>query len=162
MTAGLGLDFRVRAGTAGDLDAMYQLDVACFQSPFRFSRAAMRRFTQAAGAFSLVAEAADGGVVGFIVVQMGLLRGVSEGYIVTLDVAEKWRRQGVARLLLEAAEGETATRGGVSMGLHVWTENGAAIRFYERVGYERVQLHSAFYDENRDAYGYRKDLSGGR
>jgi ribosomal-protein-alanine N-acetyltransferase len=133
--------------------------VACFKAPFRFSRAAMRRFTQAAGAFSVVAETADGSLAGFIVIQMGRDRGACEGYVVTLDVAEEFRRQGVAGLLLEEAEGKVLAQGGASMGLHVWTENGAAIRFYEQRGYARMQLHAAFYDAERDAYGYRKALS---
>ena len=134
---------------------MYRLDVLCFEAPFRFSRGAMRRFTQAEGAFSLVAEAEGAVLVGFIVVQMN----GAEGYVVTLDVAHEFRRQGVAGMLLGAAEREVVARGGTSMGLHVWTQNEGAMRFYERDGYARTQFHLEFYDAKRDAYGYIKELS---
>ena len=119
----------------------------------------MRVFARASGAFTVVAEDRVGGLVGFVVVQVNGGRRSADAYVVTLDVREDVRRQGVARRLLRAAEMRAAREGAARMGLHVWTENEGAIRFYEREEYERTLLHPAFYGSGMDAFGYAKALS---
>ena len=52
-----------------DLDAMFRLDEVCFEAPFRFSRAAMRRFAKARRARVAIAEL-DGELVGFCIVHV--------------------------------------------------------------------------------------------
>jgi ribosomal-protein-alanine N-acetyltransferase len=45
------------------------------------------------------------------------------------------------------------------MQLHVFTGNVGAIRFYERLGYQRISLKRGFYGEaGLDAFVYGKDL----
>ena len=52
-------------------------------------------------------------------------------------------------------------RPALRMELHVFTENEAAIRFYERTGYERIARRRRFYGaEGLDAFEYRKELAG--
>ena len=131
----------LRDGDDTDLESMYQLDLSCFEPPFRFSRAAMRNFTRADCAFTVVAEDQGGGLAGFVVVQVGPGQEPAEAYVVTLDVRIDVRRQGVAGRLLRAAEIRGAKQGATRMVLHVWTENKAAIRFYEQDGYVRMLLH---------------------
>jgi ribosomal-protein-alanine N-acetyltransferase len=46
------------------------------------------------------------------------------------------------------------------MELHVFTGNEAAIRFYERLRYERIAMRRRFYGgEGLDAFVYRKELA---
>jgi ribosomal-protein-alanine N-acetyltransferase len=150
---------RLRAGIASDIKAMYRLDVICFERPFRFSRGAMRRFAEAAGAFTLIAESDAAEMAGFLMVQVSAAGEAAEAYIVTLDVAPAMRRLGIARLLLDAAERKSAELGARHMTLHVWTENAAAVCFYERSGFTRTVLHPDFYASARSAYGYSKVLA---
>jgi ribosomal-protein-alanine N-acetyltransferase len=43
--------------------------------------------------------------------------------------------------------------------LHVFTGNTGAIRFYERLGYERISMKQGFYgDDGLDAFVYGKEL----
>ena len=146
----------IRAGVPGDLERMYVLDCVCFEAPFRFTRGAMRRYISAAGAFSFVAE--QDGFAGFVVVQVESGRAGLEGYCVTLDVGLGWRRLGVARTLMEAAEARAAELGALWLTLHVWTGNLGAVSLYEALGFERVMLDQNFYGEGMDAFGYRKHL----
>ncbi len=154
--------FRLRAGLPGDLDALYELDTVCFEAPFRFSRGAMRRLTREPGAFTKVIESGLGALAGFLVCQVNEAPGASgsrEAYVVTLDVAPAFRRQGIAGRLLEAAEREARRAGTDRITLHVWTENAAAIRFYESCGFQRLQLHADFYAPGIDGFGYSKGLA---
>jgi ribosomal-protein-alanine N-acetyltransferase len=135
----------------GDWDAMYALDVTCFESAFRFSRRAMKDFAEAAGAVSVLAVS-EGKLVGFCVVQMEQ----QVGYVVTLDVATTWRRQGLARRLMAEVEAKSRAEGGVEIALHVYAENFGAIQFYESIGYGRVGSAEAFYGHGLDALIYAK------
>jgi len=143
----------LRGYAAHDLDAMFRLDEACFAEPFRFTQAAMRRFAESRKARVVIAEA-DGALAGFAILHVE----GSVGYVVTLDVAEGFRRQGLARQLMYAMENEASEAGCAVVGLHVFTGNEGAIRFYERAGYERAGDVPGFYGEGLDAWAYRKKL----
>jgi [ribosomal protein S18]-alanine N-acetyltransferase len=143
-----------------DLEAMWALDVVCFEPVFRFSKRAMRLFAETAGALVAVAES-DGELVGFAIVQMEMGRDGSRGYVVTLDVAEAWRRRGLARRLMEELEAKAAAAGADGMELHVYVENDGALRLYEGMGYRRVGIAENFYARGMDAFVYAKGLAGG-
>jgi len=152
-------DFLFRGYRAGDLEAMYALDMVCFEEPFRFSRREMRTFAEARGAKVVIAEL-DGVLAGFCIVQVEAAKRGGLGYVVTLDVAMEFRRRGLAARLMERVEGEALAVGCAEMRLHVFTGNEAAIRFYERTGYEFVRRDVGFYGAVMDALVYRKVLAG--
>jgi len=145
---------RIRGYEARDLDAMFRLDEACFEEPFRFTRLAMQRFAESHKARVVIADN-DGELAGFAILHVeGRV-----GYIVTLDVAEDFRRQGLARQLMQAMEREAVDAECGVVGLHVFVSNEAAIKFYERAGYERAGDVPGFYGEGLNAWTYRKKLS---
>jgi ribosomal-protein-alanine N-acetyltransferase len=137
----------------GDWEAMYALDLVCFEPVFQFSRRAMRSFAEEPGAVALLAEA-DAGLAGFCIAHLE----EKTGYVVTLDVAPAWRRRRVARLLMEEVEARVRAEGGISMTLHVYTGNVGAMQFYESLGYGRVSIAKGFYGRGMDALVYRKKL----
>jgi ribosomal-protein-alanine N-acetyltransferase len=142
-----------------DLDAIYRLDQLCFSNEFRFGRESMRAFAEADDAVTLIAEATGGEIAGFVIVQVERRGDIVLGYVVTLDVAEKRRRRGLAQMLLLEAERRAAATGALWMELHVFTGNEEAILFYERSGYTRIELRRRFYGgAGLDAFVYRKEL----
>ena len=64
----------------------------------------------------------------------------SEAYIERLVVSPAFRRRGIARLLLAAAEDLARESGKETVGLHVSGTNLAALRLYEAEGYKQVGL----------------------
>jgi [ribosomal protein S18]-alanine N-acetyltransferase len=146
---------------ADDLEAMFRLDVVCFAPEFCFDRASMQVFAEERGAIAVVAEAVGGGLAGFVIVHLERVGAGWRGYVVTLDVAEEWRRRGLAGMLMREAEARVAAAGGRWMELHVFTGNAAAIRFYERLGYERIGMIRRFYGAaGLDAFVYRREIVG--
>ena len=90
---------------------------------------------------------------------------VRSAYILTLGVVDGYRRRGLARELLrrsiEHYEGDARVK---LVYLHVIPYNTAAIRLYERNGFERLQELSDFYrigDKMYDAYLYGYYINGG-
>ena len=143
-----------------DLDAMFRVDQDCFSADFRFNFESIRTFAEEQGAVVLVAENDGAEIVGFVIVHVEHVAEGWRGYVVTLDVAVEYRGRGVARMLMEQAEARVAAVEAQSMELHVFTGNEGAIRFYERVGYERIAVRRRFYGKaGLDAFVYRKELS---
>jgi ribosomal-protein-alanine N-acetyltransferase len=153
-----GLAMILRGYLPDDLDAMHALDVACFERPFRFTRAAMRRFAEAAKARVVIAEE-DDGLAGFVVMHVERSGAERVGYIVTLDVAAQQRRKGIAGALMLEAERQAVAAGCSMMALHVFVGNAAAIGFYESAGFERSHRVRGFYGEGLDAMVYHRVLA---
>jgi ribosomal-protein-alanine N-acetyltransferase len=145
---------------ATDLDAMFRLDEACFAEPFRFDRESMREFAEERNAVVQIAEIC-GEIGGFVIVHIERVASEWQAYVVTLDVAPEYRRKGLARRLMKEAEACAASAGVRWIQLHVFTGNDAAIRFYERLGYQRISVRRGYYGTvGLDAIVYGKDLSG--
>jgi [ribosomal protein S18]-alanine N-acetyltransferase len=142
-----------------DLDAMFQLDQECFSAEFRFDRESIQMFAEEQGAVVCIADNGGAEIVGFVIVHVERVAEGWRGYVVTLDVRAEYRGQGVARRLMEQAEVHVVAARARSMELHVFTGNEGAIRFYERVGYERIAVRRRFYGKlGLDAFVYRKEL----
>jgi len=140
-----------------DLDAITALDALCFEPPFRFSLTAMRRFVETTNAWTLIAES-GATLAGFLIVHLELVQGRTVGYVVTIDVAQTFRRTGLGRRLLSEGERWVAASRGEAMLLHVYVKNPEAIAFYEQLGYQSVGVVSGFYGRGIDAILYSKPL----
>ena len=85
-------------------------------------------------------------VVGFV----GTWLLVDEAHVVTIAVRDSHRRRGVGELLLIAAI-ETALRERQSVvSLECRVSNAAALRLYEKYGFEQVGLHRRYYSDNQE------------
>lgn len=65
--------------------------------------------------------------------------------IQSIAVDPAWQGKRVGRLLMDAAEGAARSRGFDRMGLSVHADNAAAIRLYERSGWERLLVDGAWH-----------------
>ena len=146
-------DVTLRGYRADDWEAMYALDLICFEPHFRFSRRTMRGFAEAPNAIALLAEV-EGRLAGFSVAHVE----EAVGYVVTLDVAPGWRRKGLAARLMAEVEARVRASGARRMALHVFMDNQAAVNFYEALTYERLDVAEGFYGRGLDAFVYVKQL----
>src|SRR5271154_1013355 len=140
-----------------DLEAIFRLDEVCFANEFRFDRKSMSAFAADRDAITLIAE--DGGeLIGFVIAQVRRVEAGFLAYIVTLDVAPEWRRKGLARELIAEIGERALAEGARRVLLHVFADNDAAIRFYERLGYIRIRIVRRYYGAGLHAIVYCKDL----
>jgi ribosomal protein S18 acetylase RimI-like enzyme len=148
---------RYRAYEPGDFDQLYAIEQACFEPPFRFSKATMRTLTREAHSVTWLAE--EGGIIaGFAIVDLELRGKSPAAYIQTIEVMPEARDRGLGGELLDRIERSAREAGAPAIGLHVDTENAAAIRLYESHGYEMQRRAEDFYPRSRAAYVYGKSL----
>ena len=86
----------------------------------------------------------------------------SEAYVERLVVSPSFRRQGMARRLLSAAEDLARNGGKQTVGLHVTGDNLRALRLYESEGYKEVSrqrsLITAYFLDIREWLFLKKEL----
>jgi [ribosomal protein S18]-alanine N-acetyltransferase len=144
---------QLRSYRPSDFETLYRIDQVCFPEGIAYGRFEMKVYLRAAGSHCLIAEAA-GQIAGFILAELA----PDEGHIITLDVLEDCRRQGIGSLLLAAVEQEAASRGGMRMVLETATTNKAAIALWKKRGYRQFVTIEGYYGRGRDAFRMCKDL----
>jgi ribosomal protein S18 acetylase RimI-like enzyme len=97
----------------------------------------------------------DGRAVAFSVAR--ILDDLS-AHIITLDVLPEARRHGIGTSLMRALHGEFRRRGLAVSLLEVDVDNPGAVKFYQGLGYETVEILRGYYGGRRDAYRMVKYL----
>jgi len=137
-----------------DFDTLWRMDQECFAPGISYSKAELKSFIDRAGSFTLVAVDAQMNIQGFIVIQGG-----KAGHVITIDVSPRARRLGVGSLLLRAAEQRLASAGTGMINLETAVDNGSALAFYKRHGYNVIRTWPRYYANGVDALVLKKTLS---
>ena len=143
---------RYRLYMPEDFDTLYAIERLCFQPPLRFSHGYLEKVTQARNGATWVAESDAGNLAGFAVLEWKRERedGVV-AYVVTIDVLQEHRRQGVGSELLRRMEESAQASGAWCIWLHVDARNEAARKLYCKHGYDKAGAAKNFYGPGRVA-----------
>lgn len=143
-------DPKLRRGRRSDLEALFALERELFKSQFfaghLISRTSFRRLLASPSATFIVAEAGAqiGAQVGAYV--LVLYRANSPAArIYSIGVAARFRRRGLARSLVAAAEHDAVGRGRKAMRLEVRADDRGTIALYESSGYRRIGRAPGYY-----------------
>jgi ribosomal-protein-alanine N-acetyltransferase len=145
---------RVRSYEPKDFEAIYRLDQSCYPPGIAYSRYALGEFLSLPGARAWVAGN-TGELFGFIIARRTARR---LGHIITLDVREDRRRQGIGTALLETAEDWLRGEGATVARLETAVDNPAAVAFWEKSGYVAVGHLPRYYLGRIDALRMEKNL----
>jgi ribosomal-protein-alanine N-acetyltransferase len=138
-----------------DFAALHRLDRSCFPAGISYSKTALHYFMTIPSADCIVAT--DGArVAGFILTE----ENPPLAHIITMDVAEAYRRKGVGSALLAESERNLALRGVRSILLETAIDNEGAVAFWKRHGYRIEAVLKRYYLRRLDAYEMRKILLG--
>lgn len=96
----------------------------------------------------IVAEGPEG-VNGFL---LGVVERAYEARVLILAVDEAGRKRGVGTRLMQLFEERFRANGIRRLNLEVRVSNEAAIRLYERLGFERRKVIAKYYADGEDAY----------
>jgi len=144
----------LRAYAPADFDTLYDIDQACYEPAIAYSKRELRNYLRFPGSDCIVAET-NRKLVGFILTA----HQDDWGYIITIDVLERFRRQSVGSLLLARAEQHLKTDGVREIALETAIDNASAIAFWHRHGYRTGGIRKRYYPGGRDAYSMAKLLA---
>jgi ribosomal protein S18 acetylase RimI-like enzyme len=166
---------RLRTHVPEDFETLYQIDRLCYEPEIAYSRRELRDYLQLPGAECVVAEAIESGlhrsykthsqakdykrtaqIAGFCITA----HQDAWGYIITIDVLERYRRRGVGTALLTEQERRLTARGVREVELETATDNESAIAFWQKHGYRTRDVVKEYYPGGRDAYRMTKIILG--
>ena len=134
----------IRRMTLADLTTVIEIDSQSFSMPWS-ERTYQNELTENPAAYLYVAEdQGHGNVVGYI----GFWFIVDEAHISTLAVELQYRRQGIGRMLLEAALFEAARLGAEIVSLEVRASNNVALQLYREFGFRLRERRTGYYQDN--------------
>ena len=147
--------FRVREYRAEDFDALCAIDKLCYEPAIAYSRREMRAYLNAPGADCVIGETGSS-IVGFCLTSQE----AGQGYIVTIDVLEEFRKQGAGTALLAEAERRMVGHGVRAIALDTATDNLSAIAFWQKHGYRKIGVRKGYYPNGCDAFAMIKAIPG--
>lgn len=145
---------QLRPYRASDLDTLFEIDQRCFAPGISYSRAELEGFIAHRRSATWVAEA-DSDTVGFLVARR---EPGGAGHIITIDVVESWRRRGVGKALMDAAESWAAGLDLAVLYLETAVDNEIAQRFYRRRGYHKLRRVENYYADGAAGWIMVKQL----
>lgn len=143
-----------------DFPVLYALDQACFVPGISWSKAELQYFLKYPGNIGVVANDAQGRIVGFAIAGRQLRKGAVLGRLITIDVDPEFRRSGVGHKLLTQIEEQLRGMGASAVLLEVAVDNPVAQEFYTRHGYESTGRIRGYYLGRIDALVMEKALQG--
>jgi len=134
------MNFTIIPMNSSHIPALAQLEKLCFSAPWSESGLIEELDNPLSHFLTAVAENEPAGYIGVQEV-------AGEGYITNIAVLPEYRRQGIARALLEAAEAGAGERGCAFLTLEVRASNQAAAALYGKMGYTVTGERKSFYSD---------------
>lgn len=127
----------------GHIDALAQIEKLCFTAPWSANALRDELEQEAAVFYVAVADDTPVGYAGMSVV-------LDEGYIANIAVHPDCRRQGCATALLTRLCEYARDNGLALLTLEVRRSNSAAIRIYEKAGFQNLGARPGFYENPKE------------
>jgi len=141
-----------------DFDTLCEIDRACYSRETAYSAYEMQAYLAMPGAECVVADVRESrkfALAGFCI----SARHESLGYIITMDVLERFRRHGIGTALLREAEKRLAKNGVATVSLETAVDNAPGVAFWERHGYRTHRVRKGYYPGGVDAYSMTKEIA---
>jgi len=149
-------EITIRPATRADIAGLEAME-ALFPTD-RMSRRSLLRFLRVPNAVLLVADDADAGIIGNLLILFR--KGSDNARIYSLVVAPAARGRGIARRLVTAAEETARARHCRRVSLEVRVDNEPARALYQSMDYALLQPLPGFYEDGADALRLSRPLKG--
>ena len=144
------MDVKIEDASLRYLDRLFEIEEQCFTKE-AFTKQQISYLLTDYNTISLVAKV-NNEIAGFIILQLESEDDVVFGHIVTLNVATKYRRKGIAQTMLHETENILKSRGITESRLEVKQDNSAAIKLYQRLGYREIGKLDHYYGKKHGLY----------
>lgn len=145
----------IRRAGPNDIHALVRLESASLTGD-PLTREQFRHFLTRAHAVTLIEEIQGGPARGYATLLFH--RGTRSARLYSIAVDQREQRQGVARRLLAAVEGEASRSHCTRIRLEVRSDNFPARSLYKSVGYEPFGIYPRYYVDGEDAIRMQRGL----
>jgi ribosomal protein S18 acetylase RimI-like enzyme/predicted double-glycine peptidase len=145
----------IRSATVRDIDALVDIENACFDSD-RLSRRSFRYLLTKGNAVILVAEH-QGQVCGDAVILFNASTSLARLY--SIAIHPDFRKLGIGAQLVQAAEASALDGECAYLRLEIRKDNPASIALFRKMGYREIGVHPDYYEDHVDALRYEKLLT---
>jgi [ribosomal protein S18]-alanine N-acetyltransferase len=145
---------RIRDFRSSDLPTLSKIDQACFPPGIAYPPEVLAGFIAHRFARTWVVEDKSS-IVGFLVANREPAR---VGHIITIDILQSARRRGMGTRLMEVAEEWSRKARLQLIYLETAEDNLTAHRFYEVIGYHKVEKVEGYYSNGQAAWVMVKHL----
>jgi len=137
----------IRKASIRDFERIVEIENACFKKNLAYNRRQLRYLLTKAHS-SILIETDDITIRGFIIILYR--KGTKIAGIETVNVDPLFRKQGIAKQLLKAAEQDIRKKGMKKIRLEVSTTNQAALKLYESMGFKKTGFLKNYYLYNHE------------
>ena len=144
------MEVKIENATITLLDKYYEIEEQCFDQE-AFTKSQISYLLTDYNTIALMAKT-DSDIAGFIIAQVEVEENTEFGHIITINVAPKLRRQGIATKLLHKIENLLKQKGITQCRLEVREDNKHAIKLYQKLGYQTVGILENYYGKKHGIY----------
>jgi [ribosomal protein S18]-alanine N-acetyltransferase len=144
------MEIRIETANFKQLDKLYEIEEQCFNEE-AFSRQQIAYLLTDYNTIALAAKN-NADIAGFIIAQIEVEDNTEFGHIVTLNIPPNFRKKGVATKLLQEIQSLLKKRGINECRLEVREDNHAAIKLYQKLGYQTVGKLERYYGKKHGLY----------
>jgi ribosomal-protein-alanine acetyltransferase len=147
---------RIRPAVPADLNAIESLENRVFNGD-RLSRRSLREFIRSPRVTLVVADC-SGKVAGYAL--LAYRKGSPTARLYSIAIEPETTRRGTGRALVESCVKAALKRGCRKLRLEVRVDNAAAIRFYEKLGFQAFGHYGDYYEDGTGALRLELNLLG--
>jgi ribosomal-protein-alanine N-acetyltransferase len=144
------MDIKIEDASLKHLDKLFEIEEQCFTEE-AFSKQQISYLLTDYNTIGLIAKS-ESEIAGFIIIQLENEDDALFGHIITLNVATKYRRKGVAQTILHETEKILKSRGITECRLEVRQDNTSAIKLYQHLGYQEIGKLERYYGKKHGLY----------
>jgi len=148
---------KIESASTADLQALYKIERECFSSE-AFSIEELSFLIKNPNSISLMAKIGEE-IAGFIIGLIYNTKSEKIGHVLTLDVARKYRRKGVAIELMRKLEEKFRENDVKECFLEVRIDNEAAKKLYKKLGYGEIACLKDYYGNGLHGIRLKKALA---
>ncbi len=144
------MEINIETASIKLLDKLYEIEEQCF-SQEAFTKRQISYLLTDYNAIPLVAKV-DNVIAGFIIAQIEIDSSTMFGHIITINVASTFRRKGIASKMLQEIEVILKQKGITECRLEVREDNSAALKLYQKTGYQKAGRLEKYYGKAHGLY----------
>ena len=143
------MEVKIETASTILLDKLYAIEEQCFNEE-AFTKRQIAYLLTDYNTIALVAKV-NTEVAGFVIIQIEMDNN-EFGHIITLNIAPSFRHKGIATKLMQEIESLLKQRGVSECHLEVREDNNAAIKLYQKLGYQTMGKLDRYYGKKHGIY----------